>query len=124
MGEAQLEIRGYPGNIPAMDPVRVIHNLWVPTEARRKGEARWLLANVTVEADRHAAVLLVQPVPYGDPPGIDVEALERFYRQFGFRMIEGTEADPTMVREPRAWLPLCDIAPSAAQSRRAAKGAR
>lgn len=78
---------------------RLIRDLYTEPECRRRGDARYLLCEVCVEADRERAVLVLEPKPGDDGP-LDAEALELFYRRFGF-IVGQREPMVLMVRAPR-----------------------
>lgn len=98
-GAASLMIE--PG-LPPFDKeaqMRTITKLRTAPEARRKGDARWLLCEVMVEADKERTVLVLEPKPDEGGP-LDVEELELWYRRFGFRVVQ-REPITLMVRPPR-----------------------
>lgn len=100
---ARLELSAMP--LPAdfgagRDRVLQISNLFTAPNRRRKGDARWLLCEVCVEADANKAVLVLEPRPMDDDAPLDETALESFYRRFGFETMQ-RQPVVLMARRPR-----------------------
>lgn len=75
-------------------PMFLISRVNTPPAIRGRGLAQKLLTEVTADADRAKAVLMLFPQPY---PGTDEAKLLRLYSKFGFE----TKSDGSMVREPQ-----------------------
>lgn len=93
-------IEGLPTDANLIEITRV----YTKPERRKKGDARWLLCEVCVEADGTDTVLMLNPKPFDDEP-MDADALEGFYRRFGFKTVQRATDDGAphviMLRQPR-----------------------
>lgn len=83
----------------AKDRLRQLTRVYTPPECRRRGDMRWLLCEVVLEADRERTVLVLEPDPFEESP-LDADALELLYRKFGFQTIQ-REPVVLMARQPR-----------------------
>lgn len=84
--------------------LREITKLQTRPDRRRKGDAKWLMCEVCVEADLAGNVMVLTIAPFADEP-MDAAALELFYRSFGFKWTQREADDGTphviMARAPR-----------------------
>lgn len=80
--------------------LRLVKNVFTPAAKRRQGDARWLMCEVCVEADRTRTVLMLEPRPDEDDAPLDADALENWYHGFGFKVAQ-REPVTFMARQPR-----------------------
>lgn len=84
--------------------LREVTKVQTRPDRRRMGDAKWLMCEICVEADRAGKVLFLTIAPFADKP-MDERALELFYRTFGFKTLqrEADDGTPTviMARAPR-----------------------
>ena len=103
-GASLLLTRPKIDGLPANAALAEVSRVYTKPERRRQGDARWLLCEVCVEADRAKTVLMLTPKPFDDEP-MDADGLELFYRRFGFKVAQREADDGTpaviMVRQPR-----------------------
>jgi predicted GNAT family N-acyltransferase len=94
------KIDGLPADANLVEITRV----YTKPERRKQGDARWLLCEVCVQADETQTFLMLSPKPFDDEP-MDADALEGFYRRFGFKVMQREADDGTphviMVRKPK-----------------------
>jgi predicted GNAT family N-acyltransferase len=94
------KIDGLPPEANLIEITRV----YTKPERRKMGDARWLLCEVCVNADETQTFLMLSPKPFDDEP-MDADALEGFYRRFGFKVMQREADDGTphviMVRQPK-----------------------
>lgn len=95
----QIDAFGHSGLGKDGERVRLVRSLWTDPAKRRLGDARYLMCEVCIEADKHRTILVLQPKAGLDAP-MDSDQLVNFYRRFAFRVIQ-REPVVLMAREPR-----------------------
>jgi GNAT superfamily N-acetyltransferase len=81
------------------EKVRLVKDLFTHPDARRKGDARYLMCEICVEADQDGTVLVLEPKATDDSPLSD-DDLHNFYRRFGFVVVQ-REPVTFMARQPK-----------------------
>lgn len=102
-GIASLRIRRSTALPVAMQPrTREVVDFTVKPAERNKGYGTRLLRKVCEEADEANIILVLWPKPYGDEPGVELNALVEWYnRDFGFAVIQ-SEPELLMARLPNS----------------------
>lgn len=95
----QIDAFDHPSLGKDNERVRLVRGLWTDPAARRRGDARFLMCEICVEADNQGTVLVLEPKADENAP-LDNAQLENFYRRFAFRVIQRAPVT-LMARQPR-----------------------
>lgn len=81
------------------DRARWLSHLFVEPEHRRAGEAKRLMRQIVAQADAQGILIVLEPKVEDDSTGLTIEALQAFYRSFGFARVQ--DQPPIWARAPR-----------------------
>ena len=76
--------------------IKQLTSLRTEPERRRLGDARWLMCQTVLEADRERTILILEPNPDADS-GLNKEQLIAWYRNFRFKVIQEGEGLITLM---------------------------
>src|SRR5882724_7251368 len=77
----QIDAFDHPSLGKDNERVRLVRGLWTDPGARRRGDARFLMCEICIEADNQGTVLVLEPKADENAP-LDNAQLENFYHRF------------------------------------------